>query len=61
MSAFTVLCTANAFRESAAVSEGPILEAGGEVLYTPRMGPLTPEELIPYLQRADAVIASTDP
>lgn len=61
MAAFTLLVTANAFRESAATAEPPVLAAGGEVLYTPRMGPLTPEELIPYLSRADAVVAATDP
>lgn len=61
MAAFTLLVTANAFRESAATAELPVHAAGGEVLYTPRMGPLTPEELIPYLQQADAVVAATDP
>lgn len=61
MSRFTVLVTANAFRESGAEAEKPILAAGGEVLYPHRMGPLAAEELIPWLQRADAVIAATDP
>ena len=58
---FTLLVTANAFRESAETAELPVRAAGGEVLYTPRMGPLPPDELIPWLQRADAVIAATDP
>jgi len=61
MAAFTLLVTANAFRESAATAEPPVHAAGGEVLYTPRMGPLTPEELVPYLSQADAVVAATDP
>lgn len=61
MPSFTLLVTANAFRESAATAEPPVREAGGEVLYTPRMGPLSPEELVPFLSRADAVVAATDP
>lgn len=61
MTPFTLLVTANAFRESAATAEPPVREAGGEVLYPPRMGPLSPEELIPFLQQADAVVAATDP
>jgi phosphoglycerate dehydrogenase-like enzyme len=61
MSNFTLLVTADAFRQSAGTAETPIRDAGGEVLYPPRMGPLTPEELIPYLQKADAVVAAMDP
>jgi phosphoglycerate dehydrogenase-like enzyme len=61
MPAFTLLVTANAFRESAASAEIPVREAGGEILYPPRMGPLPANELIPWLERADAVIAATDP
>jgi phosphoglycerate dehydrogenase-like enzyme len=61
MSRFVVLVTANAFRESAPEAELPIREAGGEVVYPQRMGPLPAEELIPYLQGADAVIAASDP
>lgn len=61
MAAFRLLVTANAFRQSAATAELPVHAAGGEVLYTPRMGPLTPDELIPYLSQADAVVAATDP
>ncbi|MGV3721496.1 MAG: phosphoglycerate dehydrogenase [Actinomycetota bacterium] len=61
MTPFTLLVTANAFRESADTAEPPVREAGGEVLYPPRMGPLSPDELIPYLSRADAVVAATDP
>jgi D-3-phosphoglycerate dehydrogenase len=61
MSRFTLLVTANAFRESAATAELPVREAGGEILYPPRMGPLPPEELVPCLRRADAVIAASDP
>lgn len=61
MARFTLLVTANAFRESAETAEPSVRAAGGEVLYPPRMGPLPPEELIPYLQRADAVVAATDP
>lgn len=61
MSQFTVLCTANAFRESGEAAEAPLRAAGGEILYSPRMGPLPAEELIPWLRQADAVIAATDP
>lgn len=61
MARFTVLCTANAFKDSGAEAEAPIYAAGGEVLYSHRMGPLSTEELIPYLERADGVIAATDP
>jgi phosphoglycerate dehydrogenase-like enzyme len=61
MSRFTLLVTANAFRASGEAAEAPVREAGGEILYPPRMGPLPPEELIPYLQQADAVVAATDP
>jgi len=61
MAKFTLLVTANAFRESAATAEPPVRAAGGEVIYSERMGPLAAEELIPYLRRADAVIAATDP
>jgi phosphoglycerate dehydrogenase-like enzyme len=60
MPEFTLLVTANAFRESGEKAEAPVREAGGEVLYPHRMGPLPAGELIPYLQRADAVIAATD-
>ncbi|MCC2673016.1 MAG: D-isomer specific 2-hydroxyacid dehydrogenase [Armatimonadetes bacterium] len=61
MPAFTLLVTANAFRESGEAAERPVYEAGGEILYPPRMGPLPPEELIPYLQQADGVVAAGDP
>ena len=61
MSRFTLLVTANAFRASGAEAEAPVRAVGGEILYPPRMGPLSPEELIPYLQQADAVVAATDP
>jgi phosphoglycerate dehydrogenase-like enzyme len=61
MSTFTLLVTANAFRESGAEAEAPVRAAGGEILYPHRMGPLSPEELIPYLRQADAVVAATDP
>jgi phosphoglycerate dehydrogenase-like enzyme len=61
MSRFTVLITANAFRESADAAEASLRDAGGEVLYPTPMGPLPKDALLPHLQRADAVIASTDP
>ena len=61
MSQFTLLVTANAFKQSAESSEPPVRAAGGEVLYSERMGPLTPGELIPFLRQADGVVASTDP
>ena len=61
MSRFTVLVTANAFRESAGTAEAPLRAADGAVCYPPRMGPLTAGELVPALAAADAVIASTDP
>ena len=61
MPAFTLLVTANAFRESGESAERPVYEAGGEILYPPRMGPLPAEELIPYLQQADGVVAAGDP
>jgi phosphoglycerate dehydrogenase-like enzyme len=57
----TVLVTANAFLESAATAEAPFHAAGVRVRYSERMGPLPPEELIPYLREADAVIAAGDP
>lgn len=60
MSRFRVLVTARAFQESAPESEMPVRKAGGEVFYPPQMGPLPPQDLIPHLQLADAVIASTD-
>lgn len=60
MAPFTLLVTANAFRESADTAELPVLEAGGRVIYPPRMGPLPTRELIPHLREADAVIAATD-
>lgn len=61
MSRFNVLVTANAFKESAPAVESSIVAAGGQVLYPPRMGPLPEADLIPWLERADAVIAATDP
>lgn len=61
MANFQILVTANAFRESAPAAEAPVRDAGGEVLYPPRMGPLSPAELIPWLQQADAVVAAADP
>lgn len=57
---FTLLVTANAFRESGAEAEAPVRAAGGTILYPHRMGPLPPEELIPYLRDADAVVAASD-
>ncbi|MFN3649008.1 MAG: phosphoglycerate dehydrogenase [Armatimonadota bacterium] len=60
MSAFTLLVTAAAFRNSGALVEAPVRSAGGELLYPTRMGPLSASELAPWLAQADAVIASTD-
>ncbi len=59
--AFRVLVTANAFRENAPASEASMRQAGGEVVYPPRMGPLSVDELLPWLRGVDVVIASTDP
>ncbi|MBM3458499.1 MAG: hypothetical protein FJX77_08220, partial [Armatimonadetes bacterium] len=61
MSTHTVLVTADAFRASAPASERPFHAAGVEVLYPDRMGPLSGEELIPWLAGADAVVAANDP
>lgn len=61
MPAPRVLITANAFLESAPAAELPLRAAGVNIVYPQRMGPLTQEELLPYLREADAVIASTDP
>jgi len=60
MAAFTVLVTAAAFRAGGLEAEAPLRAAGCEVLYPPRMGPLPPEELLPHLSLADAVIAASD-
>lgn len=61
MDNFTVLVTADAFRASAAEAERPLVEAGARILYPTRMGPLPAEELLPWLQQADAVVAANDP
>jgi D-3-phosphoglycerate dehydrogenase len=61
MSKFTLVVTANAFRESAPAVEAPARAAGAEIVYPPRMGPLPEEELVAALRDADAVIASSDP
>jgi phosphoglycerate dehydrogenase-like enzyme len=61
MSKFTLLCTANAFRESGESAERPVREAGGEIVYSAQPGPLPVPILIGYLSRADAVVAAGDP
>lgn len=61
MSRFTLVVTANAFRESAPASEQMVLDAGGAVRYPPRMGPLPAPDLIAALRDADAVVAASDP
>lgn len=58
---FSVLCTANAFRESGESAERPVREAGGEMIYSSQAGPLPPPMLIDYLSCVDAVIAAGDP
>ena len=61
MPSFTLLVTANAFRESGESAERPVHEAGGEILYPPQPGPLPIPMLIDHLSRADAVVAAGDP
>jgi phosphoglycerate dehydrogenase-like enzyme len=58
---FRVLVTANAFMESGEAASRPLLEAGAEIVHAPTPGPLPEGELIPLLERCDAVIASSDP
>jgi phosphoglycerate dehydrogenase-like enzyme len=61
MPAFTLLCTANAFRESGESAERPVIEAGGEIVYSAQAGPLPPPVLVDYLRQVDAVVAAGDP
>ena len=52
--------TARAFWVSGEEARQTLLEAGWEVVHSPKAGPLTEDELIPLLQGCDAVVASSD-
>jgi D-3-phosphoglycerate dehydrogenase len=58
---FRVLVTANAFVESGEAAARPLVEAGADVIASPRPGPLPVPELLRCLEGFDAVIASSDP